>query len=189
MDADAPREFVDASILVYAFDSSAARKQQAARQLLERLWASGTGCLSNQVLQEFFVTVTKKVRKPMPVDDARARIREFSAWTVFSPTADDIVAAIDLQTQARIGFWDAMIVLAAAESECDVVWTEDLNDGPRSAEHGDQYRHCKPILALGASDQLLAACGIDAALPSGKPDPGVIATSDASRASDQSGCR
>ncbi len=128
MNADLQREFVDANVLVYAFDSSAARKQQAAQQLLERLWESNTGCVSVQVLQEFFVTITKKVPRPLPVDDAKARIREFAAWTVFTPSADDIVAAIDLQTEAKIGFWDAMIVLAAAESECDVLWTEDLND-------------------------------------------------------------
>ena len=97
--------------------------------MLERLWESRTGCVSVQVLQEFFVTITKKVPQPLPVDDAKARIREFAAWTVFTPTADDIVAAIDLHTEAKIGFWDAMIVLAAAESECAVLWTEDLNDG------------------------------------------------------------
>ena len=129
MSAEPQREFVDANVLVYAFDSSAAPKQQAAQQLLARLWESGTGCVSVQVLQEFFVTVTKKVRKPLPVDDAKARIRELAAWTVFSPSADDVVAAIDLQIQAKIGFWDAMIVIAASESECDVLWTEDLNDG------------------------------------------------------------
>ncbi len=97
--------------------------------MLERLWESHTGCVSVQVLQEFFVTITQKVPKPLPVDDAVARIREFAAWTVFSPTTDDIVAAIELHTEAKIGFWDAMLVLAAAESECDVLWTEDLNDG------------------------------------------------------------
>ena len=129
MNADPQLEFVDANVLVYAFDSSAAHKQRAAQELLERLWESGTGCVSIQVLQEFFVTVTKKVPTPLPVDDAKARIREFAAWTVFGPTADDIVAAIDLHTEAKIGFWDAMVVLAAAESECDVLWTEDLSDG------------------------------------------------------------
>lgn len=129
MSAKPEREFVDANVLVYAFDSSAARKQQAAQQLLERLWESGTGCVSVQVLQEFFVTITKKVPKPLPVDDANARIRELAAWTVFAPTAEDILTAIDLHAQAKIGFWDAMVVLAAAESECGVLWTEDLNDG------------------------------------------------------------
>jgi predicted nucleic acid-binding protein len=128
MGAEPQREFVDANVLVYAFDSSAARKRQAARQLLEKLWESGTGCLSVQVLQEFFVTVTRKVARPLPVDDATARIREFAAWKVFAPSAEDVLAAIDLHVQAKIGFWDAMIVLAAAESGCDVLWTEDLND-------------------------------------------------------------
>lgn len=81
------------------------------------------------MLQEFFVTVTKKVAKPLPVDEATARVREFAAWRVFAPTADDVLAAIALHAQAKIGFWDAMIVLAAAESGCDVLWTEDLSDG------------------------------------------------------------
>ncbi len=129
MNADPQLQFVDANVLVYAFDSSAAQKQRAAQELLKRLWDSGTGCVSIQVLQEFFVTITKKVPKPLPVDDAKARISEFAAWTVFAPTAEDIVAAIDLHTEAKIGFWDAMVVLAAAESECDVLWTEDLTHG------------------------------------------------------------
>jgi predicted nucleic acid-binding protein len=129
MSARPQREFVDANVLVYAFDSSAGGKQETAQQLLERLWDNGTGCVSVQVLQEFFVTITKKVPKPLPVDDAKARIREFAAWAVFAPKADDIVAAIDLHAEAKIGFWDAMVVLAAAESDCDVLWTEDLNDG------------------------------------------------------------
>lgn len=129
MNAEPQHEFVDANVLVYAFDSSAARKQRTARELLERLWGSGTGCISIQVLQEFFVTITRKVPKPLPVDDAKARVREFAAWTVFAPTAEDILTAIDLHAQAKIGFWDAMVVLAAAEAGCDVLWTEDLNDG------------------------------------------------------------
>lgn len=129
MNAEPQREFVDANILVYAFDSSAGRKQQAAQVLLERLWESNAGCLSVQVLQEFFVAVTRKVAKPLAPDDATARVREFSAWRVFAPKADDVLAAIGLHTRAKIAFWDAMIVLAAAESGCDVLWTEDLADG------------------------------------------------------------
>ena len=129
MNAEPLRDFVDANVLVYAFDSSAGRRQQAAKALLERLWESNSGCVSIQVLQEFFVTVTKKVAKPLPVDHAKARVREFAAWRVFSPTPDDLLAAIDLHAEAKIGFWDAMIVVAAAESGCDVLWTEDLSDG------------------------------------------------------------
>jgi predicted nucleic acid-binding protein len=129
MSAEAAREFVDANVLVYAFDSSAGPRQAAAKRLLERLWESGTGCVSVQVLQEFFVTVTRKVAKPLSIDEATDRVREFATWKVFAPTADDVLGAIGLQKQARISFWDAMVVRAAAESGCDVLWTEDLSDG------------------------------------------------------------
>jgi predicted nucleic acid-binding protein len=129
MNAEPQREFVDANVLVYAFDSSAGRKQHVARALLEKLWQSNTGCVSVQVLQEFFVTVTKKVATPLTVEEATLRTREFTAWRVFAPKADDVLAAIGLHTQAKIAFWDAMIVLAATESGCDVLWTEDLSDG------------------------------------------------------------
>ena len=128
MNADA-REFVDTNILVYAFDSSAGSKQLAAKELLKGLWESGTGCLSVQVLQEFFVTVTKKVAKPLAIDEATDRVREFATWRVFAPTAEDVLAAIGIQKQAQISFWDAMVVRAAAETECGVLWTEDLADG------------------------------------------------------------
>jgi len=129
MSVEAQREFVDANVIVYAFDASAGRKQHTAAALLERLWESNTGCVSVQVLQEFFVTVTKKVAKPLTVEEATLRTRELAAWKVFAPTADDVVAAIGLHAQAKIGFWDAMIVLAAVECGCDVLWTEDLHDG------------------------------------------------------------
>jgi predicted nucleic acid-binding protein len=81
------------------------------------------------VLQEFFVTVTRKVAQPLSADEAADRIREFTTWKVFAPTADDVLAAIALHKQARVGFWDAMVVQAAAESGCDTLWTEDLTDG------------------------------------------------------------
>jgi predicted nucleic acid-binding protein len=129
MSADAAQEFVDTNVLIYAFDASAGAKQASARQLLERLWDTGTGCLSVQVLQEFFVTTTRKVAHPLPVDEATERVREFATWKVFAPTANDVLAAIALQKQAQLSFWDAMMVQAAAELGCDVLWTEDMNNG------------------------------------------------------------
>lgn len=129
MGGEAPREFVDANILVYAYDASAGEKKATAERLLERLWETGAGCLSVQVLQEFFVTITRKVAEPLPVDDAADRIRELGVWTVFAPAADDVLRAIALHQRSNVGFWDAMVVHAAAELKCDVLWTEDLNDG------------------------------------------------------------
>ena len=56
-------------------------------------------------------------------------MRELGAWTVFAPAANDVLRAIELQKQTKLNFWDALIVHAAAELGCDVLWTEDLNDG------------------------------------------------------------
>jgi len=129
MSVNAPREFVDTNVLVYAFDASAAAKRETAAQLIAGLWHSGVGCLSVQVLQEFFVTVTGKVPRPLSVTDAADRIREFSAWTVFVPGAEDVLAAIALQRDTKVRFWDALILHAAVESGCETLWSEDLNDG------------------------------------------------------------
>jgi len=129
MSAEPAREFVDANVLVYAFDASAGKKKVAAEQLLARLWNCGAGCLSVQVLQEFFVTVTRKVSRPLSLDDAADRVREFAAWKVFAPTAADVLGAIEIQKLSKLSFWDAMVLQAAAESGCDALWSEDLNDG------------------------------------------------------------
>ncbi len=129
MSGETAHEFIDTNVLVYAFDASAGPKKVAAEELLARLWETGIGCVSVQVLQEFFVTVTAKVAQPLSVDEAADRVRELSRWKVFAPGADDVLEAIALHEQATLSFWDAMVVLAAAQSGCDLLWTEDLNDG------------------------------------------------------------
>ena len=129
MSAESTREFVDANVLVYSYDASAGKKKVAAEALLARLWEAGSGCLSVQVLQEFFVTVTGIVAEPLSVDEAAERVLEFSAWIVFAPAANDVVRAIELQKLSKLNFWDAMIVHAAAELGSSVLWTEDLSDG------------------------------------------------------------
>ena len=129
MSAESARAFVDTNVLVYAFDRSAEAKQAAAQRLLEELWERETGCLSVQVLQEFFVTITRKVPRPISIDAAADRIRELAVWKVFAPTAQDVLTAIALQKKTKLSFRDAMVIHAAAESGCDVLWTEDLSDG------------------------------------------------------------
>ncbi len=76
-----------------------------------------------------FVTTTRKVAYPLTIDEAADRIREFATWKVFTPTTNDILAAIALHEQAQLSFWDAMVVQAAAELGCGVLWTEDMNHG------------------------------------------------------------
>ncbi len=129
MSADAPREFVDANVFIYAEDPSAGDKRDRAVALLERLWSSRTGCLSVQVLQEFFVTVTRKVPKPLPSEAAEDRVRDLSRWTVFAPDASHVLSAIAVARRHKLSFWDAMILESAAQLGCSTVWSEDLQDG------------------------------------------------------------
>ena len=128
MSDETSREFVDSNILVYSSDSSAGVKKDVADQLLTRLWDQRSGSLSVQVLQEFYVAVTTKVPTPMAMEAAIDRIRDWSLWHVFSPKPVDVIAAIRLADQSSLSFWDAMIVHAASESGCAILWTEDLSD-------------------------------------------------------------
>jgi predicted nucleic acid-binding protein len=124
-------EFVDANVLVYAYDPSADGRHTAARDLLDQLWRERTGALSVQVLQEFYVTITRKVRVPVAPDVATERLRSLARWGVgvHAPLADDVAAAAEISSRHQLSFWDAMIVRSAAEVGCHTLWTEDLNDG------------------------------------------------------------
>jgi len=90
-------QFVDTNVLIYAHDSSAGVKHERARTLLRELWKNHTGCVSAQVLQEFYVNVTQKVAKPVAPEVAAQIISDLSAWQVHQPGVDDILDAIQLQ--------------------------------------------------------------------------------------------
>lgn len=129
MNGEPAYQFVDTNVLVYAHDKSADQKHAQAKKLIQELWLSGSGCLSVQVLQEFYVTVTKKVAQPMAVDSAIGVISDLAFWRMHPPTAHDVLMAIDLQRRCSISFWDAMIIWSAAQLGCTVIWSEDLNPG------------------------------------------------------------
>ena len=123
------RQFVDTNVLVYAHDMTAGDKHTRARALVEELWETREGCLSVQVLQEFFVNVTRKIAKPLDAETAKGIVVDFSRWHLHVPAADDVLAAIGIHQRTGISFWDAMIVRSAAEIGCAVLYSEDLNTG------------------------------------------------------------
>ena len=126
MSAEFEREFIDTNILIYAHDVSAGVKHTTAKELVQRIWDTGNGCLSVQVLQKFFVTITRKVANPIPVDAAAEMIRDLRYWHICSPTVEDVLGAIALQQRYQISFWDAMIIQTALCMDCQVLWSEDL---------------------------------------------------------------
>jgi predicted nucleic acid-binding protein len=123
------RIFVDTNILVYAHDVSAGVKNTLAKQLIQELWVNKSGCLSIQVMQEFYVTVTQKVPNPMDNATAQEVIRNLRFWNVHEPSIEDVINAIDIQIRYQVSFWDAMILQSALQLECDLLWSEDLNPG------------------------------------------------------------
>lgn len=122
-------QFVDSNILVYAYDLAQGEKREKAKARLLSLWESGFGCVSIQVLQEFFVSVTRKSEFPLSSEQAAQVIHDFSDWKVHRPGIKDVIAAIDLHERYRISFWDAMILQSARQSGCSILWSEDFSEG------------------------------------------------------------
>jgi predicted nucleic acid-binding protein len=123
--------FVDANILVYAEDRDAGAKNTMARDLLSDLWRSGEGVLSIQVLQEFFVNVTRKVPRPLDPAEALGLVERYLTWRVVENTGELLLAGIRSAAALKISFWDALVVEAALAGGCDRLWTEDLQHGRR----------------------------------------------------------
>ena len=122
-------QFVDTNILVYAHDRSAGQKHSHAQALIRELWESGEGCLSIQVLQEFYVSVTQKVARPLAPEVAAQIIADLGVWHVHRPNVDDVLDAIRVQDRYQVSFWDAMILTSANQLGCQTLWSEDLNPG------------------------------------------------------------
>jgi predicted nucleic acid-binding protein len=132
-DEPAALHFVDTKILIYAHDISAGKKQILAANLLEQLWVSRQGCLSIQVLQEFYVNATRKIARPLERETAAQIVAELSFWKVHTPQTADILAALDLERRLSLSFWDAMIIQSALQMNCPVLYSEDFGQVQRYA--------------------------------------------------------
>jgi predicted nucleic acid-binding protein len=126
------KTFVDTDVLIYAHDIDAGEKQHIAKRVLRELWSERTGVLSIQVLQEFYINVTRKIASPLPKDLARLVVTSYAIWCA-ETTATEIAAAFRIEEESQIGFWDALIISAAEKSGASRILSEDLNAGQRFA--------------------------------------------------------
>jgi predicted nucleic acid-binding protein len=120
------KTFVDTNILIYAHDVDAKAKHDVAKGVLSELWRQRAGVLSMQVLQEFYVNVTRKIATPLPKDIARAVVNSYSIWCI-DATPTEIAAAFRIEDESRIGFWDALIVASALKCGATRILSENLN--------------------------------------------------------------
>jgi predicted nucleic acid-binding protein len=123
------RTFFDTNLLVTLFDAGAPKKQRIARDLLQEHTASGEILLSTQVLQEFYVAVTRKLAVPLGEEEAHEAVREFAALPLVQVDAETILAAIQLARTRRIAFWDALIVQSALRGGATTLLSEDMQAG------------------------------------------------------------
>jgi predicted nucleic acid-binding protein len=129
MSGEAPSKiFIDTNILIHAHDVDQARKHTIAQKILTDLLRSRMAVVSPQVLQEFYVNVTRKIAKPLNKRAARAIVDDFSVCCT-NTTSTDVSAAFRIEDESKISFWDALICASALKSGAQVILSEDLNAG------------------------------------------------------------
>jgi predicted nucleic acid-binding protein len=123
------RVFVDTNVLVYAYDVADEHRHPVAWDLLEQLWASRTGVIGTQVLQEFYVVATRKLRRPLSRAAARRVLATYSTWPVVQVDPTLVLSATVLEEKTVLSFWDALLVEAARRGGATHLLTEDLQSG------------------------------------------------------------
>jgi predicted nucleic acid-binding protein len=123
------KTFVDTNILLYAYDRDAGEKHQKARKAVVELWENNGGVLSAQVLEEFYVNVTRKIPKPLTKKRGLELISQYLSWDTVSIHGGMVAEAAQLEERAKISFWDALIVVSAQRSGARLLLTEDFQAG------------------------------------------------------------
>lgn len=119
--------FIDTNILVYAHDRNAGARHARAQELVRAAWQGpGRPVVSAQVLQELFVTLTKR---GVPMAEAEGVLKDYSCWRVVENTAEIALKAVEEARRWQVSYWDALILAAARSANAKTIWSEDLNDG------------------------------------------------------------
>jgi len=121
--------FLDTNVLIYAYDVSAGERREKAEKILVDLWESGQGLLSTQVLQEFFVSVTRKIPHPLALKAAKQIINDLLSWDIVVNDGDSILEAIELHSSHKYSFRDSLIIQAAIKGGASLLLSEDLSGG------------------------------------------------------------
>ena len=138
--------FVDTNVVVYRYDAREPEKQRRADDWLKMLWKRRSGRLSFQVLQECYVTLTRKLKPAMATADAQRVVRALAAWRPVPVDLPILERAWLLQGRFSLSWWDALIVASAQVSECRVLLTEDL-------QHGQEFDMIRVVDPFASPDR------------------------------------
>jgi predicted nucleic acid-binding protein len=123
------RRFFDTNVLVYLFEERVPRKRTVAQELLTQCASRGNALISIQVLQEFYVTVTRKFAPPLPRSQVEDAVRELSRLPMVAPDAGLVFEAIATSHRYHLSFWDSLIIQAALRGGASILYSEDLQHG------------------------------------------------------------
>jgi predicted nucleic acid-binding protein len=121
--------FVDTNVLIYLRDSTEPGKQRQAAEWMAHLWETGEGRISLQILQEYYVTVTGKLKPGLPAPEAREDVAALRAWRPLEPDLSLLEEAWGVQDRFGFSYWDSLVVAAAQRTGCSLLLTEDLQHG------------------------------------------------------------
>ena len=142
--------FVDANILIYSEDGADQLKRQTALTWLDVLWARGVGRVSSQVLNEFYVIATRKLKPPMPLGGARAEVRRYELWQPWQIDHATVESAWAVESRFRLHYWDSLVVAAAQHLGCRYLLSEDM-------AHEQHYGSVQVINPFKTGPELLDA--------------------------------
>jgi predicted nucleic acid-binding protein len=121
--------FFDTNVLAYLFDTDSPDKRKKARALFEKHAGAGDILLSTQVLQEFYVAVTRKLARPLDAAAATETVSSFAELPLVQIDSELILSAIHRSRNNQLSFWDALIVQAAIEGHASTLYSEDMQHG------------------------------------------------------------
>ena len=122
--------FIDTNVLAYAFDPADLAKRERARELVNEALRSGNGCISLQVAQEFLNICLRKFAVPMTVPEAAAYLQEtLTPLCRVFPSIELLKSGLELKERCKYSFYNSLIIAAALEAGCDLLYSEDLHHG------------------------------------------------------------
>ena len=118
--------FFDTNVLVYLFDADSPDKRKKARTLFQAHAGAGDILLSTQVLQEFYVVVTRKLARPLDAAAATEAVENFAKLPLVNIDSKLVLSAIHRSRSSQLSLWDALIVQAAIEGQASTLYSEDM---------------------------------------------------------------
>lgn len=121
--------FIDTNVFVYSFDSNQPQKKDRALEIIQVALKTNEGMISTQVIQEFLNVATRKFAVPLKINDARAYLRlVMNPLCQIYPNLALYESCLELQAETRFSFYDSLILAAALQGGCDILYSEDLHD-------------------------------------------------------------